>query len=50
MMLEYLGEKEAASRIVKSIEKTLLEKNNRTKDLDGDSNTTECASKVLSNL
>ena len=50
MMLDYLGEKEAASRIVKSIEKTLLEKNNRTKDLDGDSNTTECASKVLSNL
>ena len=49
-MLDYLGEKEAASRIVKSIEKTLLEKNNRTKDLDGDSNTTECAGKVLSNL
>ncbi len=50
MMLDYLGEKEAASRIVKSIEKTLLEKNNRTKDLDGDSNTAECASKILSNL
>ena len=50
MMLDYLGEKEAASRIVNSIEKTLLEKNNRTKDLDGDSNTIECANKILSNL
>ena len=50
MMLDYLGEKEAATRIVSSIEKTLLEKQNRTKDLDGDSNTKECANKILDNI
>ena len=50
MMLDYLGEKEAAARIVSSIEKTLLEKQNRTKDLDGDSNTKECANKILDNI
>ena len=49
MMLDYLGEKEAATRIVSSIEKTLLEKQNRTKDLDGDSNTKECANKISDN-
>ena len=50
MMLDHLGEKEAASSIVLSIEKTLLEKKNRTKDLDGKSNTRECAQSILSNL
>ena len=50
MMLDYLGEKEAATRIVSSIEKTLLEKQNRTIDLDGDSNTKECANKILENI
>jgi len=50
MMLEYLGEKEAADRIINSIEKTLAVKENRTKDLDGSSNTKECAKKVLDNL
>ena len=50
MMLDYLGEKEAATRIVSSIEKTLLEKQNRTKDLDGNSNTKECANKILDNI
>ena len=50
MMLDYLGEKEAAKRIVSSIEKTLLEKQNRTKDLDGDSNTKECANIILDNI
>ena len=50
MMLEHLGEKEAADRIVKSIEKTLANKKNRTKDLNGDSNTSECAKEILKNL
>ena len=50
MMLDYLGEKEAATRIVSSIEKTLLEKQNRTKDLDGDSNTKEPANKISDNI
>ena len=49
-MLDYLGEKEAANSIVKSIEKTLLDKKNRTKDLDGDSNTLQCTQAVLDNL
>ena len=49
-MLDYLGEKEAANSIVKSIEKTLLDKKNRTKDLNGESNTFQCAQAVLDNL
>ena len=49
-MLDYLGEKEAANAIVKSIEKTLLDKKNRTKDLNGESNTLQCAQAVLDNL
>jgi tartrate dehydrogenase/decarboxylase/D-malate dehydrogenase len=50
LMLDYLGEKEAANTIMSSIEKTLLDKKNRTKDLNGDSNTLECAQAVLDNL
>ena len=50
MMLEHLGEKEAAERIVDSIAKTLSKKKSRTNDLDGDSNTSECTSEILKNL
>ena len=50
MMLDYLGEKEASTSIVKSIEKTLSIEKNRTKDLNGTSNTKECAKAVLDNL
>jgi tartrate dehydrogenase/decarboxylase/D-malate dehydrogenase len=50
MMLDYLGEKEAAKTIVDSIEKTLSDKKNRTKDLNGESNTNECANAVEANL
>jgi len=50
MMLEHLGEKEAAKSIVNSIEKTLSDQKNRTKDLGGDSNTIECSNVVQSNL
>jgi tartrate dehydrogenase/decarboxylase/D-malate dehydrogenase len=50
LMLDYLGEKEAANSIVKSIEKTLFDKKNRTKDLGGESNTVQCAQAVLDNL
>ena len=49
-MLDYLGENEAANSIVKSIEKTLFDKKNRTKDLDGESNTAQCVQAVLNNL
>ena len=50
MMLEHLGEIEAAKTIVNSIEKTLLIKENRTKDLQGNSNTVQCAKAVLNNI
>jgi tartrate dehydrogenase/decarboxylase/D-malate dehydrogenase len=50
MMLEHLGEKEASDRIIFSIEKTLLEKENRTIDLGGNSNTIECSKAILKNL
>jgi tartrate dehydrogenase/decarboxylase / D-malate dehydrogenase len=50
MMLDHLGEPEAARTIVKSIEKTLLIKENRTKDLQGNSNTAQCANAILNNI
>ena len=50
MMLDYLGEKEAANRIVSSIEKTLSVQENRTKDLNGSSNTKGCTQRVLENI
>jgi len=50
MMLDYLGEKEAADNIVKAIEKTLSNEESRTKDLKGNSNTTQCTEAVLLNL
>ena len=34
-MLDYLGEKEASDRRIKSIERTLSDKKSRTKDLHG---------------
>ena len=50
MMLDYLGEKEAANNIIKAIEKALSNKETRTKDLKGESNTKSCANAVLTNL
>ena len=50
LMLDYLGEKEAANSIMTSIEKTLFYKKNRTTDLNGESNTVQCAQAVLDNL
>ena len=50
MMLDYLGEKEAANSIVTAIEKSLKNEKNRTKDLGGESNTIECSKSILSNL
>ena len=50
MMLDYLGEKEAADSIVKAIEKTLSNEASRTKDLKGNSNTKQCTDAVLLNL
>ena len=50
LMLDHLGEKEAAKTIVNSIEKTLPIKENRTIDLQGNSNTVQCAKAVLNNI
>ena len=50
MMMDYLGETEASKTIVKAIEKTLADKKNRTKDLEGDSNTAQCSNAIQSNL
>ena len=50
MMLDYLGEKEASNSIISAIEKTLSVKKNRTKDLNGSSNTIECAKAIQNNL
>ena len=50
MMLEHLGETEAAKNIVNSIEKTLSITATRTKDLQGNSNTVPCATVILNNI
>jgi tartrate dehydrogenase/decarboxylase/D-malate dehydrogenase len=50
MMLDYLGEKEAASSIENAIEKALCEKENRTKDLGGEANTVKCAKSIRDHL
>ena len=50
MMLNYLGEKEAAQSIESAIEKTLSNEKFRTKDLGGNSYTIECSEAIKSNL
>ena len=50
LMLDHLGEKEASKSILNSIEKTLSVKENRTKDVQGSSNTKQCTKAVLSNI
>ena len=50
MMLDFLGEHEASKSIENSIEKTLANKENRTKDLQGSSDTVKCAKAVFNNI
>ena len=50
MMLNFLGEHEASKTIENSIEKTLVNKENRTKDLQGNSDTVKCAKAVFNNI
>jgi len=50
MMLEHLGETEAASAIVKAIERVLAEPKLRTRDLGGAANTIECGKAVADAL
>ena len=49
-MLDYLGESEASNSIVQSIEKSLSDKSNRTKDLGGDADTIKSSNSIMSNL
>jgi len=46
MMLEHLGEKEAAAAIVKSVETVLATEAGRTGDLKGKANTAECGKAI----
>jgi tartrate dehydrogenase/decarboxylase/D-malate dehydrogenase len=46
MMLEHLGEKQAADSIVKAIERTLEERTLRTRDLGGQADTSACGKAV----
>jgi|TARA_B110000881_G_C18557071_1_gene507578 tartrate dehydrogenase/decarboxylase/D-malate dehydrogenase len=50
MMLEHLGEHEAAKTIINSIEKTLLIKESRTRDLEGNSSTDQCTKAIINNI
>ena len=50
MMLDHLGESEASSSIVNSIETVLKDKKNRTPDLGGTSNTENCTNSIISEL
>jgi tartrate dehydrogenase/decarboxylase/D-malate dehydrogenase len=46
MMLEHLGEQEAAAAIVRAIERVLAESQLRTRDLGGAASTSECGKAV----
>ena len=50
MMLEHLGETEAAAAIVKAIERVLIEQKLRTRDLGGPANTVACGKAVADAL
>jgi tartrate dehydrogenase/decarboxylase/D-malate dehydrogenase len=50
MMLEHLGEPDAAAAIVKSIEQVLAEPKLRTRDLGGPANTAGCGRAVAAAL
>src|SRR3954452_20586408 len=50
MMLEHLGESEAAAAIVKAIEQVLAEPKLRTRDLGGKANTIECGKAIAAAL
>ncbi|MFZ3308973.1 MAG: isocitrate/isopropylmalate family dehydrogenase, partial [Xanthobacteraceae bacterium] len=50
MMLEHLGETEAAAAIVKAIERVLAEPKLRTRDLSGAADTVTCGTAVVQAL
>ena len=50
MMLEHLGEREAAAEIVNAIERTLAERTLRTRDLGGNADTSACGRAIAEAL
>jgi tartrate dehydrogenase/decarboxylase/D-malate dehydrogenase len=50
MMLDHLGEREAAAEIVRAIEAALTEPTLRTRDLGGRASTRECAAAIVAAL
>ena len=50
MMLEHLGETEAARDIVSAIERVLAERTLRTRDLGGNADTVSCGKAVAEEL
>jgi tartrate dehydrogenase/decarboxylase / D-malate dehydrogenase len=50
MMLDHLGEGEAAAAIVNAIEQVLADPKSRTRDLGGPANTVECGKAVAALL
>ena len=50
MMLDHLGEREAAAAIVTAIETVLAEPKLRTRDLKGQANTVDCGKAVAAAL
>ena len=50
MMLEHLGEREAAAEIVNAIERTLAERTLRTRDLGGNADTSACGTAIAEAL
>jgi tartrate dehydrogenase/decarboxylase/D-malate dehydrogenase len=50
MMLEHLGEKDAAAAIVTAIEQVLADPKLRTRDLGGAANTVACGKAVAERL
>ena len=50
MMLDHLGEPEAAKAMVSAVEKVLAEEKLRTRDLGGKANTVACGKAVVDML
>jgi isocitrate/isopropylmalate dehydrogenase len=50
LMLDYLGEKEAATKIENAVMKVLKERKVRTKDLGGSSTTSEMSDAIASKV
>ena len=50
MMLEHLGETEAAKAVLTAIETVLSDETSRTRDLGGQASTAECGNAVVAAL